>query len=62
MARLGVFLLILLPRGLGAVLLGGLWKPAYALHTVHDHYHGRGFRSGSLRACSASAASGACVQ
>ena len=27
----GVCLLILLPRGLGSVLLGGLWKPAYAL-------------------------------
>ena len=27
----GVCLLILLPRGLGGVLLGGLWKPAYAL-------------------------------
>ena len=27
----GVFLLIVLPHGLGGVLLGGLWKPAYAL-------------------------------
>jgi O-antigen/teichoic acid export membrane protein len=27
----GVFLLIVLPKGLGGVLLGDLWKPAYAL-------------------------------